>query len=111
MEHIFEEDIDDVVTAMKRAAGRFIVLNICTAPENEGNHSLKKGAPIPDDKEWLAVSGHVTIRHRPWWKGRLEDQDWEVDDDIFHKWFSHPGFNFPSWTHNNLVILTRRGAK
>jgi hypothetical protein len=111
MEHIFEEDVEDAIQAMKNAAGRYIVMNICTSPDNEGTHSIKKGAPIPDDLEWLAVSGHVTIRHRPWWKGRLEDEDWEVDDEIFQKWFNHPGFQFPSWGHNNLVILKRRGAK
>jgi polysaccharide pyruvyl transferase WcaK-like protein/SAM-dependent methyltransferase len=111
MEHIFDADLDEAISAMKQAAGRYIVLNICTAPDNEETHVLKKGAPIPSDKEWLAVSGHVTIKHRSWWKSRLEDENWEVDDEIYEKWFNHPGFKFPSWQHNNLVILKRRGAK
>jgi hypothetical protein len=111
MEHIFDVDLDEAISAMKQAAGRYIVLNICTAPDNEETHVLKKGAPIPSDKEWLAVSGHVTIKHRSWWKSRLEDENWEVDDEIYEKWFNHPGFKFPSWQHNNLVILKRRGAK
>jgi len=111
MEHIFEEDIDGAIAALKNAAGRFIVLNICAAPDNEGIYSIKKNGPIPDELEWLAVSGHVTIKHKSWWKGRFEDEDWEVDDEAFQKWFNHPQFKFPSWAPHNLMILRRRGAK
>jgi len=76
MEHIFEDDLDEAIEALKQAAGRYIIFNICAAPDDENSFTIKKGEPIPSELEWLAVSGHVTIRYRSWWKARLEDEDW-----------------------------------
>jgi hypothetical protein len=111
MEHIYTEDLAEVIKAMKAAAGRFIVLNICAAPNDEPEYTIRQRKPIPVELEWLAVSGHVTIRHRAWWKARLEDDDWESAEDIVDEWFSHPGFDFSSWRRHNVIVLRRKGAK
>jgi polysaccharide pyruvyl transferase WcaK-like protein len=110
MEHIFEEDVDEAIKNLKSAAARYIVMNICAAPDNELPYTIEKGKPIPVHLEWLAVSGHVTIRHRSWWKAKLEDEDWEVDEPLVDSWFQEERFNFPSWQRHNLVILKRKEA-
>jgi polysaccharide pyruvyl transferase WcaK-like protein len=108
MEHLYEEDIADFVGHMKRIAGRYIVLNICASPEGGPVRTIKRGEPIPDDLEWLAVSGHVTIRHRSWWKERFEDDLWKADETVCQIWLSQLGF--PAWEAHNLLILKRAGA-
>jgi hypothetical protein len=110
MEHIYLEDLDEAVAAMKQAAGKYIVMNICAARDDEDVFTIKKGEPVPPELEWLAVSGHVTIRHRSWWKNRLEDEDWESDEDMTDTWFKDSRFKFPSWQRHNIVILKRRSA-
>jgi polysaccharide pyruvyl transferase WcaK-like protein/SAM-dependent methyltransferase len=108
MEHIYEEDIANFVGHMKRIATRYIALNICASPEGGPIHTIRRGQPIPDDLEWLAVSGHVTIRHRSWWKAQFEDSLWHSDEDIHKIWLSSLGF--PAWEAHNLLILKRAGA-
>lgn len=110
MEHVFEEDLDTVVATLKKCTGKFLVFNICAAPDDEKPHTIAKGKAVPEGLEWLAVSGHVTIRHRSWWKAKLEDDDWKVDEDIIDGWFGDPQFNYPSWQRHNLLILRRRRA-
>lgn len=110
MEHIFEEDIEGAIRALKESAGKYIIFNICAAPDDENIHTIKKGQPVPQDMEWLAVSGHVTIRHRSWWKAKLEDEDWESDEEMTDAWFTYPAFNFGSWARHNMIILRRRRA-
>jgi polysaccharide pyruvyl transferase WcaK-like protein len=110
MEHIFEEDLPEAIESLKQAAGRYIVFNICAAPDDEDSHTIRKGKPVPNEMEWLAVSGHVTIRYRSWWKAKLEDEDWESDEEMTDAWFSHPRFSFPSWQRHNMIILKRRKA-
>jgi polysaccharide pyruvyl transferase WcaK-like protein len=110
MEHVFEEDLETVIATLKKCAGKFLVLNICAAPDDEKPHTISKGKAVPEGLEWLAVSGHVTIRHRSWWKAKLEDDDWKVDEDIVDGWFDEPKFDYPSWKRHNLVILRRKRA-
>jgi polysaccharide pyruvyl transferase WcaK-like protein/SAM-dependent methyltransferase len=110
MEHIFEEDIADAIKALKESAGKYIVFNICASPDNENIHTIKKGQPVSQEMEWLGVSGHVTIRYRSWWKARLEDDDWESDEEMTNEWFGHPSFRFSSWARHNTIILRRRRA-
>jgi hypothetical protein len=111
MEHVFEDDIKAVVDIMKAAAGKYIVLNICCASDEEKPYTIAQGKPIPEGLEWLAVSGHVTIRHRTWWKARLEDDDWRVDENLCDKWFADAEFEFNSWQRHNVIILSRKQAK
>jgi polysaccharide pyruvyl transferase WcaK-like protein len=111
MEHVYEEDLDEVIGILKSCAGKHIVMNICCAPDNENPFTIPKGKPIPESLEWLAVSGHVTIRHRSWWKAKLEDEHWKVDENMCDGWFSDVRFKFPSWQRHNLVILSRKRAQ
>jgi hypothetical protein len=106
MEHIYEEDIPDFIGHMKRIAGRYIVLNICASPEGGPVLTIKRDQPIPDDLEWLAVSGHVTIRHRSWWKERFEDANWVSDETTAETWLRSLGF--PAWEKQNILIIRRR---
>ena len=110
MEHIYVDEIADAVQALKAAAGKYIVLNICAAPDDVSEYTIKRNQPIPSDLEWLAVSGHVTIRHRSWWKSRLEDDDWKVDEKLIDEWFADELFNFDSWKRHNIIILHRKDA-
>lgn len=110
MEHIFEDDLPDAIEALKQAAGKYIIFNICAAPDDEDSHTIKKGEPIPQELEWLAVSGHVTIRYRSWWKAKLEDEDWESDEEMTDEWFADNRFAFQSWRRHNMIIMRRRRA-
>lgn len=110
MEHVYEEDIPGTVASLKQAAGKYIVFNICTRTDQEQDHTIVKGEPVPSDKEWMAVSGHVTIRDHDWWKERLEDDDWVSDEAMKEEWFKNERFSFPSWKKTNVIILKRRKA-
>jgi polysaccharide pyruvyl transferase WcaK-like protein/SAM-dependent methyltransferase len=108
MEHLYEEDIANFIGHMKRISSRYIVLNICASPEGGPTRTIKRGESIPDDLEWLAVSGHVTIRHRSWWKTQFEDSLWRADEDVWHTWVT--GLGFPAWEAHNLLILKKAGT-
>jgi SAM-dependent methyltransferase len=108
MEHLYEEDIAEFIGHMKRIAGRYIALNICASPEGGPTRTIRRGEPIPDDLEWLAVSGHVTIRHRSWWKQQFEDNLWHADEGVCQIWLSRLGF--PAWEAHNMLILKKAGT-
>jgi SAM-dependent methyltransferase len=108
MEHIYEDDLSDVISTLKATAKKFIIFNICAAADNENTFTIKRDKKIPVELEWLAVSGHVTIRHRAWWKEKLEDNNWEVDEELINKWFADDDFDFSSWKRHNVLILKRR---
>jgi len=110
MEHVFEPDVVDIIATLKEAAGKHIVFNICAAKDDEPEYTIKANEPVPAELEWLAVSGHVTIRHRAWWKAKFEDDHWYSNEALVDQWFSHPGFEFPSWQRHNIIILSRREA-
>lgn len=110
MEHIYLDDLSDAISAIKNAAGKYIVLNICAARDGEPAFTIKKGEPISPELEWLAVSGHVTIRHRAWWRKRFEDDDWESDEAMVDAWLADERLRYPSWERHNLLILRRRAA-
>jgi hypothetical protein len=108
MEHLYEEDIANFIGHMRRISSRYIVLNICASLEGGPTRTIKRGESIPDDLEWLAVSGHVTIRHRSWWKTQFEDSLWHADEDVWHTWVT--GLGFPAWEAHNLLILKKAGT-
>jgi polysaccharide pyruvyl transferase WcaK-like protein/SAM-dependent methyltransferase len=105
MEHLYEEDIQDFVGHMKRIAKKQIIMNICASPEGGPVRTIRRGEPIPDDLEWLAVSGHVTIRHKSWWRTMFEDTNWKADDTLMGIWIQRLGF--PAWEAHNILILRR----
>jgi len=108
MEHIFKDELHQVIAALKKAARRYIVLNICTTPDGGPDFTIKRGESIPEELEWLAVSGHVTIRNVAWWKKILEDENWKVDKQLEDAWFQDARFDFDSWQRNNVVILKKK---
>jgi polysaccharide pyruvyl transferase WcaK-like protein/SAM-dependent methyltransferase len=105
MEHLYEEDVPDFVGHMKRLARRYIIMNICASPEGGPTRTIRRGQSIPDDLEWLAVSGHVTIRHKSWWRAVFEDSVWKADDTLMNIWINRLGF--PAWEAHNILIMRR----
>ena len=103
MEHLFEEDVPGFIGHMKRIARRYIIMNICASPEGGPVRTIQRGQPIPDELEWLAVSGHVTIRHQSWWRKMFEDADWKTDYALMKIWSNRLGF--PAWEPHNILIM------
>jgi len=108
MEHIFLEDIPGFIAALKERAEKHLVLNICVRDSSMKETTLKKNEPVPEDLEWMAVSGHVTLRDHNWWKVRIEDKDWKFDPELVNKAFAHEKFDIPAWRRENFFIFTKK---
>jgi len=109
LEHIYEEDIPDFIKLLKSKAAKHLVLNICVKGENAPDTTIERGKPIPSNLEWMAVSGHVTLRDEYWWRAMLADDEWHFDQSVVNKWFADEEFQIPAWTRRHFAILTKRG--
>ena len=70
-EHIYEEDIDFVISELYRVSSKWVFLLIATVDGiREKGYILKKGEEIPwaDRRTW---AGHCTVETEDWWIERL----------------------------------------
>ncbi len=112
MEHLYIEDIDAVVKEMFRVAGKWIFLQIATVGGGSGSgihevgYILKKGEPIPIEREGNAVAGHVTVVDREAWEKWLDDENWVLRRDMV-QWFVNlvPNEIIKNWLLNTILVL------
>jgi len=113
-EHIYEEDLNFVISEMYRVAKKWVFLQIAVAGtgglqgRSEKGYILKKGEPIPVGLEGCAVAGHCTVCSEEWWYERLDHEDWVPRRDMVN-WFVAlvPNEIISNWLKNSVIILER----
>lgn len=86
MEHIYEEDLDKVISEFQRVSRKWIFYNIATTEGEE--FKLKKGK-LPSAKwQATALAGHVNVRHLDYWRQKLRNKNWILRDDLVQKFRS-----------------------
>ena len=116
VEHIYDSDQPALWCAFWRAVrpGGVLVLNVATAhrPNEEFVHA--RGQPVPIEREWQAVSGHVCVRHATHWYSGAQALGWQIDRaamEAFERWrLSTPGYrDLDAWGAQNYMVLRRPG--
>jgi len=113
LEHIYEEDLDTVLSEMYRVANKWIFLQIATVDGvREKGFILKRGEPIPLDKDPRTWAGHVTVQPPSFWYDRLEEADengeWVPRRDMVNLFISLVDESIISnWLQNLIVVLER----
>jgi len=109
LEHIYEEDLNFVISEMYRVARKWVFLQIATVDGvREKGFILKRGEPIPLDRDPRTWAGHVTVCTEQWWYERLEHDDWLPRRDMVN-WFCTlvPDEIIKNWLENSIIILER----
>jgi len=118
-EHIYLTDLPFVISEMYRVANKWIFLQIATVnvydhlgsigrPTEKG-YILKKGEPIPIEREGNAVAGHVTVQpESPFWLDHFEKDDWMIRRDIV-TWFTTLMGRYmnKNWLLNTMIVLEK----
>jgi len=114
-EHIYLDDVPFVIEEMYRVANKWIFLQIATVGTgsklgrtHEEGYILKKGAPVPIEREGNAVAGHVTVADKSTWEDWLDHDSWMIRRDIV-KWFtSLMGSQMNrNWLLNTMIVLAK----
>lgn len=114
MEHLYIDDIDAVIKEMFRVSRKWIFLEIATVGGGSGSdvhqdgYILKKGDPIPIEREGNAVAGHVTVCTRQWWLDKFDNENWLSRRDIVN-WFISlvPPDILKNWLLNTIITLEK----
>ena len=88
MEHIYLEDVDQVINELYRVSSRWVFLQIATVGPGDRpkeGYALEKGKPVPLEVEVYAVAGHVLVKKPEWWEKRLVRDGWVVRKDMEDK--------------------------
>jgi ubiquinone/menaquinone biosynthesis C-methylase UbiE len=111
LEHIYEENLNFVISELFRVAKKYIFLQIAVTGtgdlQGEQSYMLKKGEKIPLEVEGNAVAGHVTLQPESFWNDRLNHPDWIPRRDL-REWFV--GLVDPAviknWLANSIIVLS-----
>jgi len=86
MEHIYEEDLEQVISELQRVSRKWIFYNIGSTMNNDEDYFvLKKGELPPVKWQSTAVAGHVNVRPCSYWKRKLTNKNWILRDDLVEK--------------------------
>lgn len=113
-EHIYLDELPQVISEMYRVANKWIFLQIAVAGSgglqgrDEEGYILKRGEPVPIEYEGCAAAGHVTLRKENWWYDQFEHPDWMPRRDMVH-WFSSLVDKniIKNWLLNSMIVLER----
>jgi len=113
-EHIYVDDLDFVISEMYRVAKKWIFLEIATVGGGSGSgihedgYILKKGEPIPIEREGNAVAGHVLVQDKAFWFDRLDRDDVLFRRDMVEWFYSLvPEEVTVNWRKNLVVIVEK----
>jgi ubiquinone/menaquinone biosynthesis C-methylase UbiE len=115
-EHIYVDDIPFLVKEMFRVAKKWVFLEIATVGGGSGSglhedgYILRKGDPIPIEREGNAVAGHVTVQTPQFWEEQFEHENWMLRRDMVN-WFISlvPAHIIKNWLLNTVMILEKIG--
>ena len=114
-EHIYVSDLPFVIEEMYRVAHKWIFLQIATVGSGselgrppEVGYILKKGEPVPLEREGNAVAGHVTVQPELFWYELLDHEEWLPRRDMV-TWFTHlMGSQMNrNWLLNTMIVLEK----
>jgi len=114
-EHVYFDNLDFVISEMYRVANKWIFLQIATVgggtdlgrPDEEG-YILKKGEPVPIEREGNAVAGHVTVQPEEFWYDKLEHEDWMPRRDLITHFTDLMGrYMNRNWLLNTMIVLKK----
>jgi len=114
MEHIYEDDLDFVITETYRVARKWIFLQIAVSGtgglqgRDEDGYMLKKGVIIPIGLEGCAVAGHVTVQSEDWWIDKLSSDNLFLRRDL-KEYFKLlvPNEVIKNWLQNSILIYEK----
>jgi len=115
-EHIYTEDLQFVIQELYRVCNKWIFLQIATVGGGsihkegvqEDGYILKKGTPIPIEREGNAVAGHVTVCSPAFWEEQLEHEDWLIRRDMVTWFISLVDSNIiRNWLLNTMFVLEK----
>lgn len=115
-EHIYMEDQDRLQRSIWETTARCGSLVACIGTAS-GPHDTwihRKGEEIPIEKEWQAVSGHITVLPHSWWLDLLRSYGWTIDLTamaMFEAWRTTtdlPGFAaLEAWDARHFVVARK----
>lgn len=108
-EHVYQSDLDFVVSEMYRVAKKWVFLQIATVDGvKEKGYILKRGEPIPLELEGYAVAGHVTVQPESFWYERLDDENWMLRRDMVN-WFISlvPDEIIKNWLLSTIIVMSK----
>jgi len=111
LEHIYEKDLDAamkyIVNSIK-PGGYFFACIATARAENEVWSHTSCEDPVPPDRTWLAISGHVHVKNFEYWINKLESKgfrtmyDKMVKFQLFKDYHGLSGLE--SWSIRNVYI-------
>jgi SAM-dependent methyltransferase len=114
LEHIYEDDLNFVISEMYRVAKKWIFLQIAVAGSGglqgrlDKGYILKKGEIVPLELEGCAVAGHVTVQPESYWYERLSHEEWIARRDMVNWFCSLVDKNvIRNWLLNTMIVLEK----
>lgn len=110
MEHIYEDDIDIVISELYRVCkpNGTVFLQVAVSPNV--NYSLKKGDPVPDNVAVFTLTGHVLVKTREWWLERLQINGWKHDENKLNEFYNNVVPPLPpesAWVKNLMAVMRK----
>lgn len=108
-EHIYQPDLDFVVSEMYCVAKKWVFLQIATVDGvKEQGYILKKAEPIPLARDGRTWAGHCTVCSEAFWYRQFEHDDWMPRRDMVNWFCSLVGENIlRNWVLNAIIILEK----
>lgn len=116
MEHLYIDDIDNVIDEIYRVCKKWVFLQIATCGKSlQGDwtgYVLKKGDTVPTKLESMAVAGHVTVQSKMFWIDKLlkgGKNEWMLRDDMVSDFIlKTPADVICNWVQNTIIIMERK---
>ena len=108
-EHIYETELEALIPEMFRVAKKYIFLEIATVDGiTQKGYILKKGEPVPEGLEGMAVAGHTTVQSEEWWMERFDHEDWVRRRDMENHFVGLcPEGVLANWVQNSIIVLKK----
>lgn len=108
-EHLFCDNVEEVIRETKRVARRWIIAKICTAKQPHEVWCAKRASyeevleqAKREGFEWLVVSGHVTSALPEFWRSKFQDRSWRIRDDLAKRFKAD--LNLPDDWRTTLIV-------
>jgi len=109
MEHVYEPDVDAVLSEMYRVTKKYAFLLVATIQNNEGI-ILERGKPVPEQWEGCCVAGHVIIKEKKWWmENKFSKFNWVERKDLLLDFCDLVEEEVLSnWMQNTMLIMEKK---
>ena len=104
LEHIYEKDLDKVISELQRVSRKWIFYNIATT---EGEEFVLEKGKLPLGRwQGTALAGHVNVRSPGYWRKKLSNENWILRDDLVREFRALvPIHVFQNWI---TILITER---